>query len=69
LSDRGFSGIDALALADREQIVFEWCTARSIPVAFVLAGGYVGPRLDRVTLVDLHRLTVSAAAGCQRSPR
>ena len=36
------------------------CTQR-LPVAFVLAGGYVGPRLDQARLVALHRLTLSAA--------
>jgi len=31
-------------------------------VAFVLAGGYAGPRLDQSTLVNLHRMTIAAAA-------
>jgi hypothetical protein len=33
-----------------------------LPIAFVLAGGYLGRRLDEEGLVDLHRLTLSAAA-------
>jgi acetoin utilization deacetylase AcuC-like enzyme len=61
-STGGMSGITQELLREREQIVFEWCTSRRLPVAFVLAGGYVGPRLDQRGLVDLHRLTVSEAA-------
>jgi hypothetical protein len=30
-------------------------------VAFVLAGGYLGPSFDRQGLVKLHRLTLAAA--------
>jgi hypothetical protein len=33
----------------------------SASVAFVLAGGYLGPELERVGLVALHRLTLEAA--------
>lgn len=57
----GLRGITADILAERERIVFEWCRSLSIPVAFVLAGGYVGPNLTKSELVDLHRLTISAA--------
>jgi acetoin utilization deacetylase AcuC-like enzyme len=59
----GLAGIDAELLARRERRVFEWCRARALPVAFVLAGGYLGPGLDREGLVALHRLTLQAAAG------
>jgi hypothetical protein len=38
-----------------------WARAQAVPVAFVLAGGYTGPRLSREELVALHRLTVRAA--------
>jgi hypothetical protein len=31
-------------------------------VAFVLAGGYIGPNLSQEQLVGLHRLTLAAAA-------
>ena len=48
--------------ATRSALVFDWCRSRGTPVAFVLAGGYVGPRLDRETLVALHRQTIVAAA-------
>jgi acetoin utilization deacetylase AcuC-like enzyme len=57
----GLAGIDELILAQRERIVFEWCRRRKVPVAFVLAGGYIGPRLAQDKLVALHRMTLSAA--------
>ncbi len=58
----GLPGIDARLLARREQRVFSWCAQRKLPVAFVLAGGYIGPNLDQAGLVALHRLTLQAAA-------
>lgn len=58
----GLSGITADVLSERESLVFDWCRGQSVPIAFVLAGGYIGSRLDRATLVDLHRMTLSAAA-------
>jgi acetoin utilization deacetylase AcuC-like enzyme len=58
-----FGQIDAKTLAIREQEVFAWCRGRRLPVAFVLAGGYLGPGLDKSGLVDLHRLTLEAAVG------
>lgn len=58
----GLAGIHERILAEREQLVFAWCSARKIPLAFVLAGGYVGSSLDEAGLVDLHRLTLWAAA-------
>jgi acetoin utilization deacetylase AcuC-like enzyme len=57
----GLAGIDELVLAQRERIVFEWCRQRKLPVAFVLAGGYIGPKLSQDKLVALHRMTLSAA--------
>jgi hypothetical protein len=48
-------------LCAREQLVFDWCREREWPIAFVLAGGYKGDRLTKEGLVDLHRLTLSAA--------
>ncbi len=57
----GLRGIDAAILAERETLVFEWARKRSLPVAFVLAGGYIGD-LTQEALVDVHRLTLSAAA-------
>ena len=57
----GLSGITSEMLETRERLVFDWCRERELPIAFVLAGGYVGDRLDEEGLVDLHRLTLSAA--------
>ena len=57
----GLVGVTREILGNREQIVFDWCSERKIPIAFVLAGGYVGHRLNESGLVDLHRLTLSAA--------
>ena len=62
-STGGLSGINRQMLDQRESMVFEWCGIRKLPIAFVLAGGYVGSRLDQPGLVDLHRLTLSCAAG------
>ena len=58
----GLAGITRDILAERERMVFEWCGARRLPIAFVLAGGYVGARLDESGVVALHRLSLSAAA-------
>jgi acetoin utilization deacetylase AcuC-like enzyme len=58
----GLEGITREILAEREQMVFEWSAKRKLPIAFFLAGGYIGPRLDESGLVDLHRLTLSAAS-------
>ena len=58
----GLPGITQEILRAREELVFSWARQRAIPIAFVLAGGYLGPRLDQETLVGLHRLTVAAAA-------
>lgn len=57
----GLRGITRSILEERERFVFDWCGRRRIPVAFVLAGGYLGPGLDEPGLVALHRLTLSAA--------
>ncbi|MBS9535479.1 hypothetical protein KIH27_17985 [Mycobacterium sp. M1] len=58
----GLDGVDADLLGRRDRLIFEWCRARGIPVAFVLAGGYTGSRLDQNELVNLHRMTISEAA-------
>ena len=63
----GREGITEPTLAARETMVFRWCRERSLPVAFVLAGGYIGSRLSQQGLVRLHRLTVSAAAAISHS--
>jgi acetoin utilization deacetylase AcuC-like enzyme len=61
-STGGLSGITHDMLAEREQKVFDWCRRRNLPIAFVLAGGYVGPRLEQRELADLHRLTIACSA-------
>jgi acetoin utilization deacetylase AcuC-like enzyme len=58
----GKRGITREVLAAREEMVFRWCQERHLPVAFVLAGGYAGARLDEAGLVGLHRLTMRSAA-------
>lgn len=58
----GLPGISEDILAERERLVFAWCRERRLPVAFVLAGGYIGSRLPAAGLVALHRLTLAAAA-------
>jgi hypothetical protein len=58
----GKPGITRNMLAERERLVFQWCRRRKLPIAFVLAGGYVSRRLDQQALVDLHRLTLTSAA-------
>lgn len=58
----GLSGMTRAILAERERLVFQWCQRRGLPVAFVLAGGYLGDKLDEAGLVALHRLTLEAAA-------
>lgn len=55
----GLAGITTDLLFERECLVFDWARKRGIPVAFVLAGGYVS---DESTLIGLHRMTVEAAA-------
>ena len=58
----GLAGIDDSVIARRERLVFSWCRERKLPVAFVLAGGYIGPDLDQAGLVALHRLTLTEAS-------
>jgi len=58
----GLSGITREVLAERERMVFDWCSGRGMPVAFVLAGGYIGQGLDVDGLVALHHLTLQAAS-------
>lgn len=61
--DGALAGITDQHLRAREKLVFDWCREQELPVAFVMAGGYVRlPRMDEAKLVDLHRLTLAAAA-------
>jgi acetoin utilization deacetylase AcuC-like enzyme len=61
-STGGLGGISQEILAARERLVFAWCREHAAATAFVLAGGYIGWGLDEQGLVELHRLTLSAAA-------
>jgi acetoin utilization deacetylase AcuC-like enzyme len=63
----GLGGITLDVLREREARVFAWASSRGIPIAFVLAGGYVGSRMSRETLVALHRCTIEAAAAAAHS--
>ena len=54
--------ISSEALAERERRVAAWRAKTGLPLAFVLAGGYLG-MLDQDELVDLHLHTVRAFAG------
>lgn len=67
LSCLGMDGIDEVVLAAREQMVFGWARSHSWPVAFVIAGDYLGDDVGRRQLVDLHRATILAAAIRTRS--
>ena len=60
----GMQGVTQKVLNDREVAVFSWCRMRGVPIAFVPAGGYIGPDLQRAGLVTLHRLTLEAACAC-----
>lgn len=58
----GIPGIDDTMLRERERLVFADLRAKGIPVAFVLAGGYIDLNLSREKLVELHRCTITEAA-------
>jgi acetoin utilization deacetylase AcuC-like enzyme len=58
----GLAGIRREMLEERERMVFEWCRRNRFPIAFALAGGYIGRRLDERGLIDLHRLTILNSA-------
>ena len=58
----GLRGVTTEMLKERENIVFSWAKAHNIPVAFVFAGGYLGPKLNEEALVQLHRNTIEQAA-------
>lgn len=70
----GVAGIDDTVIAQREEMVFAWTGAHRLPVAWVLAGGYIHgvetkPGVDGTDLaglVALHRITIEAAAAASR---
>jgi len=47
----GLQGITREHLIKREALVFDWARSRKLPVAFVLAGGYLSRKNDRAQLV------------------
>ena len=59
----GNHGITREVLAAQERAVFEWCSRNDVPIAFVLAGGYCGARLNERALVERHRLTLQVGRG------
>lgn len=59
----GLAGITSSMLEERERLVFEFGRTSHVPVAFVLAGGYTSTRLSEERLVELHRMTITAANG------
>lgn len=61
-STGGRRDITTEVLAAREEMVFSWARSHGVPVAWVLAGGYMSERLDMDGIVDLHRLTIEASA-------
>jgi acetoin utilization deacetylase AcuC-like enzyme len=64
----GLEGMTTDVIRKRERMVFAWAASVGVPVAFVLAGGYVGGTLTRDALVDLHRITIMEAAGITAPP-
>ena len=59
--------VSSAALTRRESRVAEWCSANSVPVAFVLAGGYTHVMAEG-QLVDLHMKTVRAFSSAGSVP-
>jgi acetoin utilization deacetylase AcuC-like enzyme len=55
----GLTGITREILQRREKLVADWCRENNVPVLFVLAGGYAGPKLDLEGVARLHLLTIS----------
>jgi len=58
----GISGITTEVLRQREELVMAWANTYDLPLAFVFAGGYQSGSFYMDDVVDLHRLTVEAAA-------
>jgi acetoin utilization deacetylase AcuC-like enzyme len=67
-STGGLVGITFEMLREREQMVFSTFRKQGVPIAFALAGGYVGQNLPLDRLVNLHRLTIEAAATVAAMP-
>ncbi len=65
----GLVGMTDEVVSTRERVVFQWAKEHQLPIAFVLAGGYAGPRLTQEHLVQLHRYTIEAAAASEQHPQ
>ena len=57
----GLAGMDEFIITLREEMVFQWCGERGIPIAYAMAGGYPGGKMSSDRLVNVHRLTLSCA--------
>ena len=42
--------------------MFGWFTSRQIPLAFAIAGGYIGGAMKQDDLIALHRVSISVAS-------
>lgn len=60
--DPANSGVTFTDLALREDMVAGWATERGFPLAYTLAGGYLGYNISSADLVSLHRLTIDSFA-------
>lgn len=57
----GLLSLSKAGLAARDDVVFDFCKRRDVPVAIAMAGGYAPDIND---IVDIHFSTVRAAIGC-----
>jgi acetoin utilization deacetylase AcuC-like enzyme len=60
--DPANQGIEYEVLSERERLVREWAETTNFPLAYTMAGGYLGADLDIDELVALHRLTIDTFA-------
>lgn len=60
--DPANSGVTFADLALREDMVAGWAAERGFPLAYTLAGGYLGYNISSADLVSLHRLTIDSFA-------
>ena len=57
----GLAAMNSELLGRCEELVFSWAKKNRVPIAFVLAGGYVGEGHPQEAVVAVHRQTVVAA--------
>ena len=65
----GLQGITRDVLAEREQLVAQWCEDTQTPAMFVLAGGYGGTNLDLEGVARLHLPTIREFARVVIEPK